>query len=126
MRISDWSSDVCSSDLADAFIVAIKLAGDTAGVVDRRGSTDQIDLRIARALRGTTIDPRDLDRRLLRKDCRIVGLRTRHPGTLVERLRRRQADIWRQHLERAVATTGQRFERELRRDRKSPRLNSSH
>src|SRR3546814_8290179 len=117
MRISDWSSDVCSSDLradlaaavdrhcqthADAFIVAIKLARDTAGVVDRRGSTDQIDLRIARALRGTTIDPRDLDRRLLRKDCRIVGLLTRHPGTLVERLRRRPADICRQHLERAV------------------------
>src|SRR3546814_4041559 len=106
MRISDWSSDVCSSDL-------------TAGVVDRRGSTDQIDLRIARALRGTTIDPRDLDRRLLRKDCRIVGLRTRHPGTLVERLRRRQADIWRQHLERPVATTGKR-------DRKRTRLNSSY
>src|SRR3546814_7776743 len=48
MRISDWSSDVCSSDLIDAAqrhlsgAVAFRAAGDQRKVLQRRGNRSQL------------------------------------------------------------------------------------
>src|SRR3546814_16855753 len=65
MRISDWSSDVCSSDLASVLIAALG-PGDTEAV-----------------LRGAN-DARNIDRDLKLPDLGegIVG-----PGIVIERLR---------------------------------------
>src|SRR3546814_4739740 len=45
MRISDWSSDVCSSDLEDQDIVIVERFGTAFGPVDPQGATDLVDDR---------------------------------------------------------------------------------
>src|SRR3546814_12672222 len=45
MRISDWSSDVCSSDLNDAGLFALVVyADDTCSVIAQQASADQVSL----------------------------------------------------------------------------------
>src|SRR3546814_8370613 len=45
MRISDWSSDVCSSDLGDAAEQIGQLAGTTNDILDKEGRPLMADLR---------------------------------------------------------------------------------
>src|SRR3546814_3950506 len=49
MRISDWSSDVCSSDLADVRIHFYAF-GNSLGYVDRKAGGRPADRRVERAL----------------------------------------------------------------------------
>src|SRR3546814_13082304 len=45
MRISDWSSDVCSSDLGDAAEQIGQLSGTTNDILDKEGRPLMADLR---------------------------------------------------------------------------------
>src|SRR3546814_5763491 len=44
MRISDWSSDVCSSDLLDQLVVLDEVQGLLQRVLDRRAELDRVVL----------------------------------------------------------------------------------
>src|SRR3546814_14048201 len=46
MRISDWSSDVCSSDLAGKKKVVLELGGNAAVIVDKDADLDHALARI--------------------------------------------------------------------------------
>src|SRR3546814_3115673 len=46
MRISDWSSDVCSSDLAEGYVLASSHKGVTVAPLDIEGSGEILDLRV--------------------------------------------------------------------------------
>src|SRR3546814_4699401 len=99
MRISDWSSDVCSSDLGDALVGDAVVAGEDGGIgtVDRR--------RIAALPGGQP------HRQLLQspeRAGRLGELALAQKGVLRSLLVR-----LRQHLQQVA-------------DRKSTRLNSSH
>src|SRR3546814_3473990 len=103
MRISDWSSDVCSSDLEAGAVIVI-LARAVAGgriIVEGRGRADLGAVGDARA-RGRRDGPADRQR-------------PRRP-------RRDAADG--PHAGGAVIAAETRRAREV--DRKSTRLNSSH
>src|SRR3546814_1688489 len=101
MRISDWSSDVCSSDLAE---------GKTVIIVTHDASVAARAERVIEISDGSIV----ADRR--NPDAGPVG-RIAVPGRTQQRNR---AVAWRASL-RAVAD---RFTEAL--DRKSTRLNSSH
>src|SRR3546814_5897201 len=86
MRISDWSSDVCSSDLADDILnLALdNRVGPQSG--DRAARTGRIDRGCRRfGSRGRTARCTDrlvkrVDRRVLRKGRGRSDLRLRHSG----------------------------------------------
>src|SRR3546814_13439058 len=55
MRISDWSSDVCSSDLGPAYLA--QLTGSGAAIIGARDFADQVyELALLRALIGVGRD----------------------------------------------------------------------
>src|SRR3546814_6615614 len=65
MRISDWSSDVCSSDLEDAGIPRrIQALGDTRDVLLRHGTADDLALELVTFARLQRLEL-DLDAREL-------------------------------------------------------------
>src|SRR3546814_7625459 len=68
MRISDWSSDVCSSDLDD-----VDDAGDGVGAIDRRGAT------------GDDLDPVDEIARDRRQTDAVADRRIGHGAPSVDR-----------------------------------------
>src|SRR3546814_5201188 len=45
MRISDWSSDVCSSDLNEQFVLRLEADGDVPLIADEDGGIDLEELR---------------------------------------------------------------------------------
>src|SRR3546814_18780668 len=58
MRISDWSSDVCSSDLNDAGLFALVVyADDTCSVLAQQASADQVSLVFEDYVRRTGLPP---------------------------------------------------------------------
>src|SRR3546814_2541502 len=69
MRISDWSSDVCSSDLESPSVAAQQLAAafaatrflDVTFAHDRREVADRV---VAGELRGFVVIPQDFEQRL--------------------------------------------------------------
>src|SRR3546814_21047641 len=85
MRISDWSSDVCSSDLRDA-VAAVHVAGG-AGDVERLAAIVALDQRDRLGGGDVLVEhPADPQRRLEAE--RDLGL---HVGELLlDELRRRQ------------------------------------
>src|SRR3546814_7413107 len=69
MRISDWSSDVCSSDLFDAIVEVVDLAGIQLGIAPRYSTTNIIDaVRIE-----IVVAARIVDRAQAADQCQIVG-----------------------------------------------------
>src|SRR3546814_1464288 len=102
MRISDWSSDVCSSDLA-------KIVG--GAVRDTLLGIPVTDVDLA-----TPLHPDAVTRRLEAADIKVVPTGIAH-GTVTAIAGGDRHEIT--TLRRDVATDG-------RRDRKSTRLNSSH
>src|SRR3546814_2589794 len=108
MRISDWSSDVCSSDLADIVLALdIAVGGD---VIDRAAAAGRRDRDARRELVGQR--PRDRGLRLFEIEIADadLGLALEFEGRLVGR---------------DVDRAGGRV-LAVKRDRKSTRLNSSH
>src|SRR3546814_9933448 len=98
MRISDWSSDVCSSDLLVAFIRTLEASA----------SDDVIDLFDAvstKMFSNARINAKEARMRSLR-DLDAASLRLRDVGAVL--------------LDDSIGDT------EVRADRKSTRLNSSH
>src|SRR3546814_2941882 len=55
MRMSDWSSDVCSSDLADQVRILAPEVGRPAGLLRFAVGPDQLDLPVA--IRRVALDP---------------------------------------------------------------------
>src|SRR3546814_10094443 len=121
MRISDWSSDVCSSDLEDMTLgnaVVDRLTAAKAVIADflDRRAGDRVGLLVF-GQKAYALTPLTLDRESVRQQLRdsVVGLAGRETaigdaiGLAVKRLRAQPA--------------GQRV---LILDRKSTRLNSSH
>src|SRR3546814_3911771 len=110
MRISDWSSDVCSSDL--------KLRAQEA-FVDRRRAQQQRVARLVAQFAGD--QPRLADQRTVVEQFRhaAVGelVATRIPGMAM-----RDA-VWKRVCEQVAEAMRLDI---ARRDRKSTRLNSSH
>src|SRR3546814_2988545 len=109
MRISDWSSDVCSSDLLDRRRAALMFA-----VIDRLDIV-AVGVEQERGVIARMIGP--LARRA------IVAAARRQPG-LVKGIDRRAI----RRLKRQVMPPGQLAQRRFAvlGDRKSTRLNSSH
>src|SRR3546814_17348574 len=85
MRISDWSSDVCSSDLAGLIHARLRSATRT-----RLPLLQQLhfDRTVARPLRGSALAvapamrQREIDRRAHRRHLRSVALLGRRAGTV--------------------------------------------
>src|SRR3546814_7883187 len=85
MRISDWSSDVCSSDLAGLIHARLRSATRT-----RLPLLQQLhfDRTVARPLRGSAlavapaVRQREIDRRAHRRHLRSVALLGRRAGTV--------------------------------------------
>src|SRR3546814_15665747 len=99
MRISDWSSDVCSSDL----VVII----EPRRIGTEPGETRRLDLHIAQPIARGEID-RPGARRERRADVKSVDLRhivdlrpvepCRRPTNIRSRPRRQRATLYRQRL----------------------------
>src|SRR3546814_14641686 len=64
MRISDWSSDVCSSDLSSGS--AITIGGSTSGYINANGAT---------VLTGQNLNPSFQDSLVLERDTMITDLK---------------------------------------------------
>src|SRR3546814_4908199 len=103
MRISDWSSDVCSSDLDDTLYPFL-----------RQDELTSLDY----ALRKTHFDGLELipaNLRLFQSEYEIAARMARGQGALIDR------------LAQGIASISDRFDVVvLDPDRKSTRLNSSH
>src|SRR3546814_5755126 len=114
MRISDWSSDVCSSDLlraqANAFIIAVDDQVDHAA--------DRVRTPGRRSAAGDDVDIFDHDRR---HGIQIVG----HQAPAVDQ-EKRTLVAETANIDRKTAGSDVRARRYGRLDRKSTRLNSSH
>src|SRR3546814_1299485 len=116
MRISDWSSDVCSSDLAPARVAIVGggyIGVELSGLLRMLGSEVELFAHRARVLH-------DFDRELverLQENYRQTGiaLRLEHDVTALERAGAGRVRI---------AGVAEAFDAVL--DRKSTRLNSSH
>src|SRR3546814_3959080 len=106
MRISDWSSDVCSSDLLDH--VAL---GDGDLELGRLADLDVVEAQVARGVRIHALDVRGVLAAAV-DDDHLRGDR----GAVVALVPGRGRD----------ADAGTVVEHERRVDRKSTRLNSSH
>src|SRR3546814_2681203 len=125
MRISDWSSDVCSSDLLDRRIADTALV--LVGILEEQAVvTGQIEIVVARVQVAVAVDREDR-----RTACRqidaaeLAALRTAHLVAVVARQPRVIETVM-------LAVVAQRPDmRDLAiadrmQDRKSTRLNSSH
>src|SRR3546814_14316135 len=84
MRISDWSSDVCSSDLLRALLVAL----DAAEPLDRRADRGDRILELVRHIGGEMLARIDA----LAKGLRHVGQRARERADLVAAARQARDD----------------------------------
>src|SRR3546814_6420211 len=103
MRISDWSSDVCSSDLNRPILIALDPGhgGEDPGAIGRSGTREKdIVLSIARRLKKLIDSQPNMRAYLTRDNDYSVPLHVR-----VQKARRVKADLL---------------------DRKSTRLNSSN
>src|SRR3546814_10723919 len=74
MRISDWSSDVCSSDLAAIILVAVRLV-DLAlaaklGFLGPDAHAIRLDRTVAASLADRAVDEHALRRKIGRASCR--------------------------------------------------------
>src|SRR3546814_5114000 len=105
MRISDWSSDVCSSDLVDEYLAKVPV-GILAGPQVKPVAANRRLLRVAPTA-GRQAEP-------VAKRHRLITGRRRRRNRI-----RRQGKIQRLAQFRAIPLDGDR-------DRKSTRLNSSH
>src|SRR3546814_16544217 len=90
MRISDWSSDVCSSDLLDA-ISQLRRIGD----VERGDMTDALDMHIREIDRSAECDARQ-DRPFVRRVATVgfetrIGLGITHDLRMTGRASRRES-----------------------------------
>src|SRR3546814_9192852 len=104
MRISDWSSDLCSSDLAAEAVAALFVGDDRAAHVERRLLAGRVEVRIEAA--GVAVPHLDLRAR------RRLAVGVVHGAVHDQRMAVRVA---------AVVEPGKALL-----DRKSTRLNSSH
>src|SRR3546814_10627273 len=127
MRISDWSSDVCSSDLLDATVEqALRKAGLWDEVKDRLHDSgtalsggQQQRLCIARAI---AVDPEVI---LMDEPCSALDpIATARIEELIHELKGRYAIVIVTHNMQQAARVSQRTA--FFQDRKSTRLNSSH
>src|SRR3546814_2593866 len=110
MRISDWSSDVCSSDL--------EIGADIGGLGEDAAAEAREDRneRSAERERGQCLD-----------DDPIIGSVAGGAGQIPEEARdREQAEPGHQHAGDGARAEGEREAALERGDRKSTRLNSSH
>src|SRR3546814_5304929 len=107
MRISDWSSDVCSSDLLDHAVADVDALRKAVAAEDQRGAVDRGDARPVGAFD-------EIERT---GDGRAFG-------DILVRLRRRGRDIVDDPDVEARISDGAVAVGDG--DRKSPRLNSSH
>src|SRR3546814_6724803 len=117
MRISDWSSDVCSSDLVSYWRDAIETLKDAAHVIDIR--TIGLVAGIELGSRKGAVGARAYD---VFVDCFEKGLLIRVTGDIIALsppliVERAQIDTMVSALRDALARA---------QDRKSTRLNSSH
>src|SRR3546814_5686148 len=119
MRISDWSSDVCSSDLVQAAIEALGRAASHLNDIDftsvppaqRQATLVRVAHDMAAPAAEVAESGSNLERLVLRADSRLRAV--------TEELRTIDAELARQQLDSLLAgMTGL--------DRKSTRLNSSH
>src|SRR3546814_2050365 len=116
MRISDWSSDVCSSDLGDEGMLPVRPNrpfSDLAPSFDYKVWTTQFDEVIAA---GELCDAEELQRLRAYLDQQLVHLQSA-VSKLANRLQRRLM---------AQQSRSWDFDQEEGLDRKSTRLNSSH
>src|SRR3546814_2360661 len=94
MRISDWSSDVCSSDLGRATADALAVAGDQGEPVDLGDAVGQRVLAQIQRLEAP------VERRGLRVQAQAVALL---PGVLaLQVLRREESALPPEHLSQSV------------------------
>src|SRR3546814_3767441 len=110
MRISDWSSDVCSSDLRVAVVLAEAPLGHLAVQCDL-----DIDLIVRAVDARAIVDEVGVDPAALRREGDARGLRDAKVRALADRLDAQILGIDAQRVVRGVAE-----------DRRSTRLNSSH
>src|SRR3546814_7193006 len=137
MRISDWSSDVCSSDLApylvERILGRVRQRGDARQRQESRAALDRVNEAKDRveplAVAGVRL-PRDDGAPRLGKDFRRLGEKVVqqiiHRGNrCAPKSKRDHARQWlREPL--PAALQHRTDEQRGRRDRKSTRLNSSH
>src|SRR3546814_7634256 len=121
MRISDWSSDVCSSDLAraDKSLEATVLPEQVGEFVCRRiGPAHRID-RAAHAI----VEPQHAAGTAAGIDGDVANGAAAMIGMRIQIVGRHVASIWKIPL-RSIMCAHFSWQRNL--DRKSKRLNSSH
>src|SRR3546814_10728697 len=116
MRISDWSSDVCSSDLANAPFIKIEATKFTeVGYVGR-----DVDTIIRDLVEISVKQSRDVQMRRVRAQAEDAA-EDRILDVLISPARDAQGEPVREEN-----NARQTFRKRLREDRKSTRLNSSH
>src|SRR3546814_4513997 len=133
MRISDWSSDVCSSDLGDIWITGL----DLRAVAVYQTAQAPVDFAAAPVFDDDALEL-DARRRPRLPYLAVIG-EDRHPLDIVGGAPRHHrmdtAAVVADHAAERVAAVGRRIgaegqmvllRRVAQRDRKSTRLNSSH
>src|SRR3546814_1579926 len=123
MRISDWSSDVCSSDLADVLRECVRVLKPTgsifwqAGSFSDRGLLTPLDVKFFPILVGLGMLPRN----------RIVWVRSHGLHATKKFSGRYETILWfSKERDCYFDLDAIRVPQKWQKDRKSTRLNSSH